>query len=137
MMPLCTTTISPVQSRCGWAFSSVGRPCVAQRVWPIPYMPSIGRFAEHFFEVVQLPGSAANFELSVFADNRDSRGIVATVFKPMESVENEGNDFFRADIADNSAHSAQLPLKSLGLSLRAFSQFRLAYFLRRQIRGEK
>ena len=32
----------PVQSRCGWAFSSVGRPCVAQRVWPMPYMPSIG-----------------------------------------------------------------------------------------------
>ena len=26
----------PVQSRCGWAFSSVGRPCVAQRVWPRP-----------------------------------------------------------------------------------------------------
>ena len=26
----------PVQSRCGWAFSSVGRPWVAQRVWPMP-----------------------------------------------------------------------------------------------------
>ena len=37
MMPLWTTTMRPVQSRCGWAFSSVGRPCVAQRVWPTPY----------------------------------------------------------------------------------------------------
>ena len=42
MMPLCTTTIRPVQSRCGWAFSSVGRPCVAHRVWPTPYSPSSG-----------------------------------------------------------------------------------------------
>ena len=42
MMPLCTTTILPVQSRCGWAFSSVGRPCVAQRVCPTPYSPSTG-----------------------------------------------------------------------------------------------
>ena len=38
MMPLWTTTIWPVQSRCGCAFSSVGRPCVAQRVWPMPYV---------------------------------------------------------------------------------------------------
>ena len=29
MMPLCTTTIRFLQSRCGCAFSSVGRPCVA------------------------------------------------------------------------------------------------------------
>ena len=34
--------MSPVQSRCGWAFSSVGRPCVAQRVWPMPKEPSTG-----------------------------------------------------------------------------------------------
>ena len=45
MMPLCTTTMRPVQSRCGWAFSSVGRPCVAQRVWPMPYSPSSGLVA--------------------------------------------------------------------------------------------
>src|SRR5690349_19348539 len=42
MIPLWTTTIRPVQSRCGWAFSSVGRPCVAHRVWPTPYSPLIG-----------------------------------------------------------------------------------------------
>ena len=42
MMPLWTTTIRPVQSRWGWAFSSVGRPCVAHRVWPTPYSPSSG-----------------------------------------------------------------------------------------------
>ena len=32
-----------MQSVCGWAFSSVGRPWVAQRVWPRPMVPT--RFA--------------------------------------------------------------------------------------------
>src|SRR5437868_684182 len=27
----------PVQSRCGWELSSLGRPCVAHRVCPIPH----------------------------------------------------------------------------------------------------
>ncbi len=26
----------PLQSLCGWAFSWLGLPCVAQRVWPRP-----------------------------------------------------------------------------------------------------
>ena len=37
MIPLCTTTNGP--ERCGWAFSSLGRPWVAQRVWPMPRVP--------------------------------------------------------------------------------------------------
>jgi hypothetical protein len=43
MMPLCTTTSSPDPSVCGCAFSSVGRPWVAQRVCPSPMEPSMGR----------------------------------------------------------------------------------------------
>src|SRR3990172_6615394 len=34
------TTMSPQQSRCGCAFSSVGFPCVAHRVWPMPVVPA-------------------------------------------------------------------------------------------------
>ncbi len=34
MMPLWMTTTLP--ARCGCAFCSDGRPCVAQRVWPMP-----------------------------------------------------------------------------------------------------
>ena len=30
----------PLQSLCGWAFSSLGLPCVAQRVWPRPTQAS-------------------------------------------------------------------------------------------------
>ena len=40
MMPLCTMAMRPVQSRCGWAFLSVGAPCVAQRVWAMPVVPT-------------------------------------------------------------------------------------------------
>ena len=32
MMPLCTTAIRPAASTCGWALTSFGSPCVAQRV---------------------------------------------------------------------------------------------------------
>ncbi len=39
MMPLWTMAMRPVQSRCGWAFLSVGAPCVAQRVWAMPVVP--------------------------------------------------------------------------------------------------
>ena len=35
MIPLWMIAMRPVQSTCGWAFSAVGLPCVAQRVCPI------------------------------------------------------------------------------------------------------
>ena len=62
MMPLWTTTMRPVQSRCGWAFSSVGRPCVAQRVWPMPYSPSSGLHRQHLFEPRELAGAAPQLD---------------------------------------------------------------------------
>lgn len=39
MMPLWTTATLLSASRCGWAFSSLGAPWVAQRVWAIPVVP--------------------------------------------------------------------------------------------------
>jgi hypothetical protein len=39
MIPLWITATLPVQSRCGWALRSVGRPWVAHRVCPIPVTP--------------------------------------------------------------------------------------------------
>src|SRR5436305_370703 len=35
-MPLTTTWTALLVSKCGWALSSLTRPCVAQRVWPMP-----------------------------------------------------------------------------------------------------
>ena len=40
MMPLCTTATRPSQEVWGCAFASLGRPCVAQRVWPMPHVPA-------------------------------------------------------------------------------------------------
>src|SRR6266545_4630518 len=48
MIPLWITAVTPPQSTCGWAFCSVGRPCVAQRVWPIPVV-LFDRDAQHRF----------------------------------------------------------------------------------------
>ena len=47
-MPLCTTTTFPVVSECGWAFTSVGAPWVAQRVWPTPRWPVAGWLIRRF-----------------------------------------------------------------------------------------
>ena len=40
MMPLWTTASRLVA--CGWALVSLGRPWVAQRVWPMPIVPVSG-----------------------------------------------------------------------------------------------
>ncbi len=40
MIPLCTTATWPAASRCGWAFSSLGAPWVAQRVCAMPVVPA-------------------------------------------------------------------------------------------------
>ena len=40
MIPLWITATRPSQSRWGCALRSVGAPCVAQRVWPIPTFPT-------------------------------------------------------------------------------------------------
>lgn len=56
MMPLCTTATRPALSRCGWALASVGPPCVAQRVCPIPVDPvGSGRPTNSFSRLTSFP----------------------------------------------------------------------------------
>ena len=59
MIPLWTTTMWPVQSRCGWAFL-LGRPAVGgpSRV-PDPIEAIDGLGADGAFKVDELPGRAA------------------------------------------------------------------------------
>jgi hypothetical protein len=71
---------------------------------PDPIYAFDRRLAEHFFEIVQLPRRAADFQLSVLVDDSNSGGIIASVLEPMQPVEDERNHFFGANIADNSAH---------------------------------
>ena len=55
MIPLWMTVISPVQSRCGWAFRSFGRPWVAQRVWASPIAACGVRSAIAVWRLASLP----------------------------------------------------------------------------------
>ena len=77
MMPLCTTASRSVA--CGCALLSVGRPWVAQRVWPMPIVPASGSLRELGFEVVQLAFGAPARELAALqrgdARRNHSRGI--------------------------------------------------------------
>ena len=57
MIPLWTTTSEPSQSVCGWAFSSEGRPCVAQRVWPMPSEPASGLLPQDASSILSLPAA--------------------------------------------------------------------------------
>ena len=108
MMPLWTTTILPVQSRCGWAFSSVGRPWVAQRVWPTPYSPRERVELDDLLEVRQLAGAAPQVDRAV-ADDRHAGRVVAAVFELPQAVDEDRHDVFGSDVADDSAHMAEFP----------------------------
>ena len=104
-MPLWTTTRRPVQSRWGWAFSSVGRPWVAQRVWPMPKVPWMGSLCEDVFEVAELAGGAAELEAVAIAADGDAGGVVAAIFEAAESFNDDGDDFRTvADVTDDAAH---------------------------------
>ncbi len=64
--------------------------------------------ADGLFQVAQLSGGAANFELAVVADDGDARGVIAAIFEAAQAVENERYDALRPDIADNAAHDGSL-----------------------------
>jgi hypothetical protein len=62
------------------------------------------RFLDYFLEVVQLSRSAADVHLAVLSDNGYPCRIITAIFQTPQSVEDERNDFFGADISDDSAH---------------------------------
>jgi hypothetical protein len=64
-MPLCTTTIRPEPSRCGWAFSSVGERLRLDRV----------------LEINQLAGAAALLDAAI-GDDGDPGRVVAAILQP-------------------------------------------------------
>ena len=52
----------------------------------------------------ELARAPAALDLPV-ADNGHARRIVAAIFKPPQPVDEDGHDFLRAEIADDSAHT--------------------------------
>ena len=55
MIPLWTT--ASLGEACGWALVSVGLPCVAQRVWPMPIAPPSGASASFASRFLSLPSA--------------------------------------------------------------------------------
>ncbi len=86
MIPLWMTVISPVQSWCGWALRSFGRPWVAQRVWARP-MAACGRpVGDGRLEVRELAGPLLDEQVARVVDEGDAGRVVAAVLEPPEAL---------------------------------------------------
>ena len=103
MMPLCTTATPPAW--CGWALRSVGWPCVAQRVWPMPAWPRIGSLHQQVGERDQLADGAAAAEAAV-VHGGDAGAVVAAVLEPLQRLEDQRRDLVPAEDRDDAAHQA-------------------------------
>ena len=109
MMPLCT--MATRAEACGWALRSVGAPCVAQRVWPMPVKPASGFSFSSCAELDELAGRAAALDVAV--DQRgDAGGIIAAIFEPLQRFQDEGRYVARSRNADDAAHYLARPSSS-------------------------
>src|SRR3954468_5881575 len=119
-------------SKCGWAFSSVTRLCVAQRVWPMPVVAggaavatpppssSTGAAASTAprrrpppprpAQPAQVADGADGVEPPV-AHDRDARRVVAAVLEPFESRQHERLRRALSHIPDDSAHALQASVR--------------------------
>ena len=107
MMPLCTTATRSVA--CGCALLSVGRPCVAQRVWPMPILPASGSLREPGCQRLQFAFGAAAAELAVI-ERGDAGGVVAAVFEALERIDQMAGDRLAPENSDDPAHPFGWPL---------------------------
>src|SRR5713226_4170279 len=55
-------------------------------------------------QIVEFSHRPADLELAVGGERRDSRRIVAAVFEPLETAEQDRRGFAGADVSDYSAH---------------------------------
>src|SRR5690242_5057655 len=55
-------------------------------------------------QIVEFPYRAANFELAVHGERRDSGRIVAAILEPLETAEQDRRGFAGSDVSDYSAH---------------------------------
>ena len=90
---------------CGWALLSVGRPWVAQRVWPMPMVPASGSRASLRLEIAQLALGAPAGELAALQRGH-AGGIIAAVFQPLERIDERARDRLTSENAHNAAHAS-------------------------------
>ena len=110
MIPLWMTVISPVQSWCGWALRSFGRPWVAQRVWARPIAACGRPVGDRRLEVGQLAGLLLDEQVAVVVDQRDAGRVVAAVLEALEALDEDGARLPRTRVADDAAHARCSPI---------------------------
>ena len=108
MMPLCTIETREVP--CGCALLSVGAPCVAQRVWPMPVVPASGDAVQHRGEIAELALGAAALDVAVH-QRGDAGAVIAAIFQPAQRIQDQRRRRPRADDANDAAHLASFPLQ--------------------------
>ncbi len=106
MMPLWTTETLAVM--CGCALRSVGRPCVAQRVWPMPVRPASGSVIRRLSRLRELALGAAALEVAVL-DGGDAGRIIAAILEPAQRIDEVGCDR-RFPRIPTMPHMANYPL---------------------------
>ncbi len=104
MMPLCTTTILPVQSRCGMGVllgrTPVGGPAgVADAVGAVQRLEADG-----LFQVAQLALGAADLQPLAIARHGNARRVVTAVFQPFQAVQDYGHNPLLTNVSDNATH---------------------------------
>jgi len=63
-----------------------------------------GGLPDYFLKIVKFSRCTPDFHFAVLSDNGDARGIVAAIFQPPQTIQDERNDFLGADISDDSTH---------------------------------
>src|SRR5579864_930933 len=85
-----------------------GPACVADAVGALDRLE-----ADHFFQIAQLAFSAADLKPLPVAGNGNASRIVAPIFQAPQSLEDDGNHTFLADVADDAAHGRNLVVAGL------------------------
>ena len=110
MIPLWIRARRPVQSVCGWAFSAVGLPWVAQRVWPMAAACPVGRVGRQLAPAWPpspcRPAGPAPARRSAVDHHGDAGRVVAPVLELVERAEEQGDGVGLAGDADDAAHGA-------------------------------
>ena len=106
-MPLWITASLP--ATCGCAFTSVGPPWVAQRVWPMAAVDSgSGRRSSSSTRFASLPAFFAVASVPVGADERDAGRVVPAVLEPPQALQHHVQGavagYLATDVADDSTH---------------------------------
>jgi hypothetical protein len=79
---------------------AVGGPaCVANAIGAFK-----GLIAKDFFKILQLAGGAANLQQCAAAAYGDAGRVIAAVFEPAKTLNDDGNDLFLAYVSDDSTH---------------------------------